>query len=170
MTVTKEEGQFLNLLIKLARARQVLELGTAYGYTTIWLALALEETGGQLTTVEIQPERAARAEQHITQVGLSHRVHFHQGDAHTIVPQLTGPFDIAYLDADKGGNLDYFNQLFPGKLLPGSLLIAHNALLLADPMKGYLDRVQNHPELETLIARVIEVDGFALTYRRRMGR
>ncbi len=169
VTAAKEEGQFLNLLVKLTRARRVLELGTGYGYITIWLALALEETGGQLTTIEIDPEREMLAKKHVAEAGLSHRVHFHQGDAHAIVPTLAGPFDIAYLDADKGGNLDYFNKLFPKKLPPGSLLIAHNAILLADKMKDYFERVQNHRELDTLIVQTTEDDGFALSYRRRAG-
>jgi predicted O-methyltransferase YrrM len=167
VTAPKEEGQFLNLLIKLSRARRVLELGTGYGYATIWLALALEETGGKLTTIEIEPERAALAKEHVAKAGLSRRVNFLQGDAHAIVPTLKGPFDIAYLDADKGGNVDYFNKLFPKKLSPGSLLIAHNAVLLADKMKTYLDLVRQHAEFDTLIVNAVPDDGLALSYRRR---
>ncbi|HEY9173917.1 MAG TPA: hypothetical protein VI136_16680, partial [Verrucomicrobiae bacterium] len=56
-TAAKEEAQFLGMLVKLSRAKRVLEIGTAYGYTTIWLGLALAETGGKLTTIEIAPER-----------------------------------------------------------------------------------------------------------------
>lgn len=167
VTAAKEEGQFLNMLIKLTRARSVLELGTGYGYITIWLALALEEAGGRLTTIEIDPERTTLAKKHVAEAGLSHRVSFHQGDAHAIVPTLAGSFDIAYLDADKGGNADYFNKLFPKRLPPGSLLVAHNAILLADKVKPYLDMVENHPELDTLIVRATENDGMALSYRRR---
>lgn len=167
--IPKEEGQLLHLLIKLTHARRVLELGTGYGYTSIWLALALAETGGKLTTVEIVPERVARAREYVAAVGLSHRVAFHEGDAHAIVPTLAGPFDIAYFDADKGGNLDYFSKLFPQKLPPGSLLIAHNAILLADKLRPYLETVQRHPDLETLIVRATADDGLALSYRRRRG-
>ena len=166
-TVPKEEGQFLNFLVKLTRAKRVLELGTGYGYTTIWLALALEETGGKLTTVEILPDRADLAKKHVAEAGLSHRVNFKQGDAHAIVPTLPGPFDIAYLDADKGGQVDYFNKLFPKKLPPGSLLIAHNAILLADKMKSYLELVREHPAFDTLMVRATPDDGFALSYRKR---
>lgn len=166
-TVPKEEGQFLNLLVKLIRARRVLEVGTGFGYTTIWLALALEETGGKLATVEIVPERVELAMKHVSEAGLSQRVTFKQGDAHAIVPTLAGPFDIAYLDADKGGQVDYFNKLFPKRLPAGSLLIAHSAVLLADKMRGYLDLVRSHPAFETLIVRATPDDGFALSYRKR---
>jgi caffeoyl-CoA O-methyltransferase len=169
LTIPKEEGQFLNLLIKLMRAKRVLELGTGYGYTTIWLALALTETGGQLTTVEIMPERAELARKHVAEVGLTSRVAFHQRDAHAIVPTLAGAFDLAYFDADKGGNADYFNKLFPMKLPPGSLLVAHNAILLADKMKSYLELIRKHPAFDTLIVRATEDDGLALSYRKRPG-
>ena len=167
VTVPKEEGQYLNLLVKLTRAKRVLELGTSYGYTTIWLALALEETGGKLTTIEILPERVELARKHVVEAGLSHRVTFKQGDAHEIVPTLAGPFDIAYLDADKGGQVDYFHKLFPKRLPAGSLLIAHNAILRADAMKDYLELVRKHREFDTLIVSATPGDGFALSYRQR---
>lgn len=166
-TAAKEEAQFLGMLVKLSRAKRVLEIGTAYGYTTIWLGLALAETGGKLTTIEIAPERAELAKQHVAAAGLSKYVNFRQGDAHAIVPALGGSFDIAYLDADKGGNEDYFNKLFPKLLPPGGLLIAHNAVLLAERMKGYLERVRQHPEFDTLIISATPDDGLALSYRAR---
>ncbi len=166
-SVPQEEGRFLNLLLKATRARRVLEVGTAHGYTTIWLALALEETGGNLTTIEIMPERVELARKHLTEAGLSHRVGFQQGDAHNIVPMLDGPFDIAYLDADKGGQVDYFNKLFPSLLSPGGLLIAHNAIMLADKMQDYLELVRNHPDFDTVVLRAVEDDGLAVSYRKR---
>jgi predicted O-methyltransferase YrrM len=166
-TAAREEGQFLSLLIKLARARRVLELGTGYGYTTIWLALALEETGGKLTTVEIAPERVELARRHVARAGLTHRVSFKRGDAHALVPQLGGRFDVAYLDADKNGQVDYFHKLFPKKLLPGSLLIAHNAILRADAMQDYLELVHRHPAFDTVLVRMTADDGLALSRRRR---
>jgi predicted O-methyltransferase YrrM len=167
VTLPKEEGQFLNLLVKLTRAQHILEIGTGYGYTTIWLALALEETGGHLTTIEIVSERVELAKKHVAKAGLSHRVSFKQGDAHTIVPTLAGPFDIAYLDADKDRQVDYFNKLFPTKLPPGGLLIAHNAILRADAMKDYLELVRHHPAFDTLNVSATPSDAFALSYRRR---
>ncbi|HEY9173772.1 MAG TPA: class I SAM-dependent methyltransferase [Verrucomicrobiae bacterium] len=166
-TAAKEEAQFLGMLVRLSRAKRVLEIGTAYGYTTIWLGLALAETGGKLTTIEIAPERAEVAKQHVAAAGLSKYVNFRLGDAHAILPALGGSFDIAYLDADKGGNEDYFNKLFPKKLPPGGLLVAHNAVLLAEKMKDYLERVRQHPEFDTLIISATPDDGLALSYRAR---
>ncbi|HNQ90639.1 MAG TPA: class I SAM-dependent methyltransferase [Verrucomicrobiota bacterium] len=170
VTIPKEEGQFLNLLVKLTRARKVLEVGTAHGYTTLWLAEALEATGGQLTTIEIVPERHELAKKHVAEAGFSHRVRFLLGDAHGLIPKIEGRHDVVYLDADKGGNGDYFEKLLSGKLPAGGLLIAHNAILLADAMQAYLERVLAHAEFETVIVRAVPEDGMALSYRRRAGR
>jgi len=170
VSAPRAEAQFVSLLIKLTRARRVLELGTGYGYTTIWLAVALQETGGELVTVEIAPERIQQARQHVAQAGLSGRVHFRQGDAHVVVPTLRGGFDVAYLDADKDGQVDYFHKLYPAKLPPGGLLIAHNAILRADAMKDYLDLVAHHVDFETLVVQAVPEDGLALSYRRRQSR
>jgi len=167
LTVPEAEGRLLNLLLKVARARSVLEVGTAYGYTTVWLALALEETGGRLTTIEIKPDRFELARRHVAEAGLSSRVRGHLGDAHQVLTTLRGPFDLVYLDADKGWQEDYFNKLFPKKLLPGGLFVAHGAILLAEKMKNYLDLVRNHPELETVLVSAVPEDGFAVSYRRR---
>lgn len=167
LTIPKQEGQFLNLLVKATRARRVLEVGTAFGYTTLWLALALKETGGKLTTIEILPERVELARKHVGEAGFSSRVAFHQGDAHEIVPTLAGPFDFVYLDADKGRQEDYFNKLIPNKFSRGGLFIAHSAILLADKMETYLNLVRHHPELDTVIVSATMDDGFALSYRKR---
>jgi predicted O-methyltransferase YrrM len=167
LSVPKQDGQFLNLLVKATRAQSVPEVGMSHGYSTIWMALALEETGGKLTTIEILLERVELAKKHVADAGLSHRVTFKQGDAHEIVPTLAGPFDFVFLDADKDRQEDYFHKLFPKKLPPGSLFIAHNAILLAEKMKAYLDLVRNHAEFDTVIVSATMDDGFALSYRKR---
>jgi len=91
----------------------------------------------------------------------------HQGDAHKIVPTLEGPFDFVLLDADKQGQVDYFKKLFPTKLTPGALLVAHNAIELKDMMEDYLKLIGNHPEFETVILSLTMQDGFAVSYRSR---
>lgn len=163
----KPEQKFLNLMIKAARAKDVLELGTAFGFSTIWMALALEETDGALTTVEIKPDRFEAAKQRIAQAGLSTRVTSRQGDAHVLVPTLGGSFDFVLLNADKGGNLDYFKKLYPQKLAPGGLLLASGAILLREKMQDYLDAIRSNPDLDTVIVSATLDDGFAVSYRQR---
>jgi caffeoyl-CoA O-methyltransferase len=168
LSVPRKDGQFLNLLIKAARAKNVLEVGTSHGYSALWIASGLEETGGHLTTIEILPERVKLAKEHIGQAGLSHRVTFKEGDAHEVVPTLDGPFDFVFLDADKEGQVDYFKKLFPMKLPPGALLVAHNAIRFKEGMKDYLDLVGNHAEFDSVILRLTMEDGFSVSYRHRL--
>jgi predicted O-methyltransferase YrrM len=163
----KEEGQTLSLLVKLARAKSALLLGAGYGLSAIWIALGLEETDGKLTTIEIKPDRVELAKKHLAETGLAHRVTCLEGDAHQAVTRLDGPFDFVYLDADKSGALDYFNKLFPKKLPPGGLLVAHNAVLLRDKMKDFLEMIAGHPDFDSVILRATPDDGFCVSYRRR---
>lgn len=167
MNPPKADGQLVNLLVKASRARNVLELGTAYGYATIWLALGLEETGGQLRTLEIKPDRLDTAKRHVAAAGLSRRVDFNLGDAHQLLQTLAGPFDLVLLDADKGGYLDYFEKLYPKKLAPGALLVAHGAIQLREKMKDYLDAIGANPKFDTVTVSATMDDGFALSYRKR---
>jgi predicted O-methyltransferase YrrM len=167
LSVPRKDGEFLNLLVKAARAKNVLEIGTSHGYSAIWISLALEETGGHMTTVEILPERVQLAKEHVSRARLSHRVTFKEGDAHDIVPTLDGPFDFVFLDADKEGQMDYFNKLFPKKLPRGGLLASHNAIRHRENMKEYLDLMKKHPEFDTVILSLTMEDGFALSYRHR---
>lgn len=165
--VPREDGRFLNLLVKATGAKRVLEVGTSNGYSALWICLALEETGGHLTTIEILPERVKMAQENLKRAGLVHRVAFLQGDAHQIVPTLKGPFDFVFLDADKGRERDYFGYLYPDKLPKGSLLVIHNAIRFRDAMRPFLDFIRQHPEFDSLIVSVTMDDGFSVSYRRR---
>lgn len=164
--VPREDGRFLNLLAKSVQAKNVLEIGTANGYSAIWLALALEETGGKLTTIEIDPGKVKEAKANLGRAGLAHRVTFLEGDAHQIVRTLEGPYDFIFIDADMGNDLDYFKALFP-KLSPGGVLLRHNAIRYASTMKDYLEAVKTHPQLDTVVLSLTMDDGFAVSYKRR---
>lgn len=167
LSVPRKDGEFINLLIKATGAKNVLEIGTSHGYSALWIALGLEETGGELTTIEILPERVQLAKEHLGRAGLDHRVTFKEGDAHKVVPTLQGPFDFVFLDADKEGQVDYFNQLHPNKLPPGGILLAHNAIELRAMMIDYLNLVGNHPQFDTVTLSLTMEDGFSLSYRHR---
>lgn len=165
--VPRTDGQFLNMLVKIARARRVLEVGTSNGYSAIWLCLALEETNGHLTTIEIDSERLKLAKENLKRAGLDHRVTFLEGDAHKIVPTLKGQFDFVFLDADKGREHDYFGYLYPKKLVPGAIIAVHNAIRARRAMQRYLDMISAHPEFDTVVVSTTLDDGFAVSYWRR---
>jgi caffeoyl-CoA O-methyltransferase len=166
-SVPRKDGEFLHLLVKATRARHVLEVGTSHGYSAIWMGLALEETGGRLTTIEIDPARHDLARRHVSAAGLSERIMLIQGDAHVKVATLDGPFDFVFLDADKEGQVDYFNKLYPKKLVPGGMLVVHNAIRQAGSMKDYLGMIRKHPDFDTVTLSVTMEDGVCVSYRHR---
>ncbi len=167
-SVPRKDGEFLHLMVKATRARNVLELGTSHGFSAIWMGLGLEETGGRLTTIEIDRERYDLARKHVSEAELSQRVTCIQGDAHVEVARLEGPFDLVFLDADKEGQMDYFKKLFPKKLVPGGILSVHNAIRQAHSMRDYLEMIRKHPDFDTVFLSVTMDDGFCLSYRHRI--
>jgi caffeoyl-CoA O-methyltransferase len=166
-SVPRKDGEFLHLLVKATRAMDVLEIGTSHGYSAIWMGLGLEETGGRLTTLEIDQVRYELARKNMREAGLSRRVTCLLGDAHQEILKLDGPFDFVFLDADKEGQVDYFNKLYPKKLVRGGILAAHNAIQQAGSMKDYLGLVKKHPDFDTVILSATMEDGFCLSYRHR---
>jgi predicted O-methyltransferase YrrM len=168
LSVPRRDGEFLYFIVKATRSGNVLEVGTSHGFSAIWIGLGLEETGGKLTTIEIDKERYNLARKHVNEAGLSQRITCIRGDAHVEVTKLEGPFDFVFLDADKEGQMDYFNKLFPKKLVPGGILAVHNAIRQTHSMKDYLDMIQKHPDFDTVILSVTMDDGFCLSYRHRV--
>ncbi len=167
-SVPRKDGEFLHFLVKATRAKNVLEVGTSQGFSAIWMGLALEETGGRMTTIEIDPARYNLARRHVSEAQLSQRVTLIRGDAHAEVTKLDGPFDFVFLDADKEGQVDYFNKLYPGKLVPGGILAVHNAIQQASSMKDYLDMIRKHADFDTVTLSATMDDGFCVSYRHRI--
>ncbi|MGB7092120.1 MAG: class I SAM-dependent methyltransferase, partial [Methylovirgula sp.] len=109
IAVAPNVGKLLYLLARLQGAHAILEIGTLGGYSTIWLARALP-AGGQLVTLEANPKHAAIAQANIERAGLSPIIDLRLGPALETLPQLVGPFDLIFIDADKEHNAEYFRS------------------------------------------------------------
>ena len=130
INVTPNQGKLLMLLAQAMGAKQILEIGTLGGYSTIWLARALP-TDGRLITLEFEAKHAHVATKNIARAGLSHLVELRQGRALDSMKQLVAekhaPFDLIFIDADKQGYADYFQWAM--KLSRrGTLMIADNVV------------------------------------------
>lgn len=126
-------GELLFVLCRAMDARAVLELGTAAGYSAIFLARACAENAGRVTTLEQDSTLAARARDNLQRAGLAQQVDVVCGDAFAHLPQMKGGFDLAFLDIEKA---DYVRVLpdCHRLLRPGGLLVADNvAFPAADP-------------------------------------
>jgi predicted O-methyltransferase YrrM len=124
--VAPNQGKLLMLLALVSGAKRILEIGTLGGYSTIWLARALRETG-KLVTLEFEPLHAKVARRNIDAAGLGDRVDIVVGPALSTLPGLDGPFDLVFIDADKenyAGYLEWSIRLSR----PGTLIIADNVV------------------------------------------
>jgi len=144
-SVPESDGRLLRLLTEAAGAKNVVEIGTSTGYSGLWFCLALQNTGGRLTTFEIDAGRAAMAREHFRKAGVEKLATIVQGDAHTNVARLKDPIDVLFIDADKEGYVDYLNKLLP-LVRPGGLILAHNSDMAPD----YVREVTSNPDLDTV--------------------
>jgi predicted O-methyltransferase YrrM len=162
--VSREDGRLLRLLTEATGAKHVVEVGTSNGYSGIWFCLALQNTGGRLTTHEIDAGRAALARENFKRAGVDAIVTLVEGDAHEEVTKLRGPIDVLFLDADKSGYLDYLDKLLP-QVRPGGLIVAHNMQpMMADPK--YLEAITSNSDLETIFLHKSLWGGVGVTLKK----
>ncbi|MCW2947521.1 MAG: O-methyltransferase [Actinoallomurus sp.] len=171
--VAPNQGKLLQLLARIQGVRNILEVGTLAGYSTIWLARALP-AGGRLVTLEVDPEHAEVARGNLANAGLGDVVDVRVGPALDTLPKLAaeglGPFDLIFIDADKPSNPDYFTWALELSR-PGSLIIVDNvvrggAVAEADSEDP---RVRGVRRLNELIAAEPRVSATALQTVGRKG-
>lgn len=121
-----EVGALLRQFVQLLQPRQVLEIGTFSGYSTLWMASALPE-GGRIDTLEINDEMEDLIRAGFARAGLAGCIRLHIGDALDILPALTGPYELVFIDADKRDYVAYYQAVFD-LVAPGGLIVADNVL------------------------------------------
>ena len=128
--VSAAQGKLLNILARMMGAKRILEIGTLGGYSTIWLARALQP-GGQVVTLELEPRHAEVARANLANAGLADVVDIRIGPAlkslEAIAREAGGPFDLVFIDADKTNNRNYLTWAM--KLSrPGTVIICDNVV------------------------------------------
>ena len=160
LSVPVKDGKALRMFAEGANAQHVVEVGTSTGYSGLWLCLALVNTGGRLTTFELDRARAAEARRHFEEAGCADRITVMEGDAHRNVTQVEGPIDLVFIDADKEGYVDYLEKLLP-KVRAGGWILAHNITSAPD----YVRSVQSNAGLETIF--YMDGNGMGVTLKKR---
>jgi caffeoyl-CoA O-methyltransferase len=123
MMVGRIEGQFLATLVRLSRARRILELGTFTGYSSISMASALPPDG-RVITCDVDPDATAIARRYMDESGHGDKIEIRLGPALETVRELERPFDLVFIDADKPNYVNYYEAALP--------LLADDGLLIAD--------------------------------------
>ncbi|MHC4205683.1 MAG: O-methyltransferase [Planctomycetota bacterium] len=158
--VPPQDGRFMRIVTEAMNAKNVVEIGTSTGYSGIWFGMALQKTGGKLTTYEIDAQRAATARENFKKAGMADIITLILGDAHEEVKDLKDPIDILFLDADKEGYIDYLDKLLP-LVRPGGLVLAHNINpRMADP--NYMKAITTNTDLETIVR-----SGMSITLKKK---
>ncbi|MBQ2890902.1 MAG: O-methyltransferase [Clostridia bacterium] len=119
-----ESIRFLEIIIKIANAKRILEVGSAIGYSAIRMSKA---TGGCVTTIELSDDMADIAEENIKKAGLSEKITLIRGDGREVIPEIEGEFDLIFIDAAKGQYQEFFNEA-KRLLRVGGILVSDNVL------------------------------------------
>ena len=120
------QGRLLAFLSKLVAPRRILEIGTFTGYATLCLAEGLTSEG-EIHTIDNNPELEDRVRVYFSDSEWRRAIHYHIGDASTVIPQLNGPFELVFIDADKKNNGHYYEMVLE-KVPPGGLILIDNVL------------------------------------------
>jgi len=146
--VNADEGAFLRDQAVKVKAKRALEIGTSNGYSSIWIALGLRQTGGHLTTLEIDSARARLAQENFRAAGVESLITLRHGDALEEIPKLQGPFELVFIDAWKQDNIRYLEMVLP-KVPPGGVIVAHNVTNERSLMEDFIERITTDPQLKT---------------------
>jgi len=177
--VDAEVGALLRVLAMAVRATRILEIGTAIGYSGIWMAGALPE-GGMLLTMEVDEQRVREARGNFKRAGVAERVNVMTGNARLLLAKVSGPFELIFQDGDKlmygpmlnrliellrpGGLLVTDNVLWDGDVVPGFGAHKHTNPADAEAIAAYNEQIHNHPSLVTSIVPLR--DGVAISVKR----
>lgn len=149
MNIAPAEGRYFYRLVKQLDAKRVLEIGTSNGYSAIWLALGLKETGGTLITLEIDERRYDLAAENFRNTNLTEVIDLRLVDALEEIPKISGPIDLVFIDAWKDDYPRYLELVLP-KVRSGGIIAAHNVISHhSHGIKRYLELVEADPQLET---------------------
>jgi len=174
------EGQFLYTLALAAKAKEILDVGTAIGYSAMWLALAARQQEGRVVTLEKDPGRAAYAEAYFRQADLAGVCAVRRGDALTIMRGMQESFDLIFLDVltqfDRPDTALQMLDVCVTTLRPGGLLLSDNALRssrvlnppIDDPstrgIAAFNEAIMNHPRLVSSIVPLR--DGVSMSVKK----
>ncbi|MBQ9828163.1 MAG: O-methyltransferase [Lachnospiraceae bacterium] len=176
--VKRPVRSLLSVLIQIKKPRQILEIGTAVGFSAVFMAK--KAPYARITTIENYPPRIKEARKNIPASGEGDRIELLEGDAADILPTLEGPYDLIFMDAAKGQYINFLEDCLR-LLSPGGVLVSDNVLqdddvlrsryavkrrnrTIHDRMRDYLYEIKHNEMLETVI--IPAADGAAVSVKK----
>jgi predicted O-methyltransferase YrrM len=154
LNIPRTTGQFLQVLVTVARAQRILEIGTSNGYSTLWLARAARAVGGRVTTVERSEFKIALARVNFEHSGMSDVITLVHGQAGEFLAHAAdASFDFVFLDSERSEYPRWWQDL-NRILAPGGLCVADNALSHRDELKPFFALVEANPRFTTCVMPV----------------
>lgn len=159
--VGRETGQFINILARSLKAPTILELGTSFGYSGIWLAEAARASGGRLITMEMHGYKSAYAQDMAAKAGLADHVDFKVGDAVEMIGALSTGIDFVLVDLWKDLYVPCLDAFYP-KLNSGAIIVADNMIRPGgEDVKRYGEAIRAKPDIVLLpVGSGLEVSRF----------
>lgn len=161
--ISRDTAEFLSIYARSVGAKQIVEIGTSVGYSTIWLAMVARSIGGFLTTFEIDPKKIELAKTHLTESGLSDFVTIKSLNPIKNHDEIPNNIDLVFLDAEKSDYIAHFNSVYP-KLRDGGVVVADNLVSHFDDLKSYVELVRNHENCSSAMITSIG-KGLEITYK-----
>jgi predicted O-methyltransferase YrrM len=137
------KGKIITGIIQKYKPRDILEVGTLYGYSAILMADTLNGANGKVITIEIDKPIADIARKNISDAGLIDKIDVIVGNALDVIPRLNSKFDLLFLDAAKNEYLKYLELAQKRNLKEGSIIVADNVEISKSEMQDYLEHVRN---------------------------
>jgi predicted O-methyltransferase YrrM len=154
LSVGPQTGQLINILARSLAAPRILELGTSYGYSGIWLAEAARASGGHVTTMELQDYKSAYARDMASRAGLEQHIEFKVGDAVDMIAGLPSGIDFVLVDLWKDLYTPCLEAFYP-KLNPGAIIVADNMLRPGGPdLERYSAAIRSKPGITSVLLPV----------------
>lgn len=163
LNLEADAALFISILARNGNCQRLLEIGTSNGYSTIWWAWVAAQTDGQVTSIELSPEKQAMADANLKRAGLRDKVELLLGDATETVKSLQGTFDFIFFDADRWSAPEQLKLLLP-KIEKGALVLADNVLSHPEQIVGYLEAINALDDFDHMVIDVGK--GVSLAYKR----
>ncbi len=149
--ISHQTAEFISMLIKISKPKNVLEIGTSNGYSALWIADALKTVGtGRLTTIEFYEKRQSIARENVEKCGLSNYVSFKQGRALEILSNLDFTPDFVFIDANKSEYIQYFDIL-KDNLPKGAIILADNVISHAAKVEDFLNAISSDKRFQSQV-------------------
>jgi len=162
LAITKDTGELLNMILRLKKVKNMLEIGTSVGYSTIWCAEAISEQTGKIITVEHNPAKIRRAKENFLNAGIQKTIQIKEGNAMDVLNELSDQekyrnfFDFVLIDADKENVIKYFDLILPMVSIKG-IIVTDNMLYpekYREDMKKFSDYLKAIPSIQTITSNI----------------